>query len=404
MVAEHRVTQQTSKVSHLDNTWSRAALLLTGSVVVARFLTTENPRGWVGPLSAWVHTDPSPGPVTTLIFAGILLLAFCLWLTGAVHSGRMVRWPIWLVLSVLIMSICTVIAATLANERRIAAHITADWITQWLAFLMLLDLLRSRAYRKILLTAVLATATLVSVKCIYQAHIELPEMLANYQQEPEKMLYGMGITPGTAQAAQFEERIRQSQASGYFALGNVTASVLILAVMAALGLAVDRIFTIRRKFSAPLGLLLLGLVVIMVYAIVLTGSRGAVAGLGLAAVLFVCYLSISRIGGRLFPNLQLRRHYRTIVLVIIALVLIAVLAVVAFGLRYDSLGVKTLTYRWHYWVGSARMFSDSPWLGVGPGNFKFYYPAYKLPQAVEEVANPHNPFVQMFTETGLLGG
>ena len=404
MAAKHRATQQEFELEYLDNIWSRAALLLTGSVMAARFLTTENPRGWTGSLSAWAYAEPGPGPVTTLIFAGLLLLAFCFWLTGAVRSGRMARWPVWLVLGVLALSLCTIIAATLASERRIAAHLAADWITQWLTLLMLLDLLRNRGYRKILLTAVLATATLVSVKCIYQAHIELPEMLANYRQEPGKMLYGIGVVPGTAQAAQFEERIRQGQATGYFALGNVTASGLILAVMATIGLVADRIFTIRQKFSRLLGLLLLGLAVVMVYAIVLTGSRGAMAGLGLAAVLFASYLGVRRIAWRIFRVLQFGRYYRTIALVIVALVLVAVLAVVGFGLKYDSLGVKSLTYRWHYWVGSARMFYDFPWFGVGPGNFKFHYPAYKLTQAVEEVANPHNPIVQMFTETGLFGG
>ena len=404
MASKRRAVQQPSDLGHLDNIWCRAALLLIGSVVVARLLITENPRGWTGSLSSWAHIQPGPGPVTTLIFAGLLLLAFCLWLAGAAHSGWMVRWPRWLVLSILAMSVCSVIAAALASERRISAHFAANWITQWLAFLMLLDLLRSRGYRKILLTAVLATAALVAVKCIHQAHVELPEMIAQYQQDPEKMLSAIGATAGTTRAVQFEERIRQGQATGYFALGNVTASTLILAVMAAVGLAADRIFTIRQKLSLPFGLLLLGVAVMMVYAIVMTGSRGAMVGLGLGAVLFAGYLGIKRIAVRKSGSLRFVAHYRTIVLIALALVVVTVLAVVGLGLKYNSLGIKTLTYRWHYWVGSARMFREFPWFGVGPGNFIFHYPAYKLPEAVEEVANPHNPIVQMFTETGLFGG
>ncbi|NIA07367.1 MAG: hypothetical protein GWP14_07000, partial [Actinobacteria bacterium] len=375
MTSKHRTAKRESGISHLDNVWSRAALLLTGSVLVGRFLTTENPRGWIGPLSAWAYADPGPGPVTTLVFAGLLLLAFCLWLIGVARSGRMSRWPRWLAISILSLSVCTIIASALAQERRIAAHLAASWITQWLAFLMLLDLLRVRSFRKILLTAVLATAALVSVRCIYQSHVELPEMLAEYRQNPQKMLSGIGVTPGTSRAIQFEERINQAQATGYFALGNVTASVLILTAMAALGLAADRIFTIRRKLSRPLGLVLLTVAAAMVYAIFLTGSRGAMAGMGFGLILFVGYLTAKSIASRRFPSLRLQPYYRTIVLLIVVIVAVAVLVVVAVGLKYDSLGAKTLTFRWQYWVGSARMFAQSPWFGVGPGNFKFHYPA-----------------------------
>ena len=78
MTFKHRTAKQEFGVTHLDNIWSRLALLSVGSVLVARFLTTENPRGWLGPLSAWAYAEPGPEPVTTLIFSGLLLLAFCL--------------------------------------------------------------------------------------------------------------------------------------------------------------------------------------------------------------------------------------------------------------------------------------------------------------------------------------
>ena len=404
MTSRDQNATRESGASHLDNIWSRLALLLAGSVLVARFLTTENPRGWLGPLSAWAYAEPSPGPVTTLLFAGLLLLAFCLWLIGAARSGRMYRWPAWLAISILSLSVFTVIAAALAHERRIAAHLAASWITQWLAFLMLLDLLRCRAYRKILITAILATAALVSIKCIYQSHVELPEMLAQYQQDPEKMLAGIGARPGTSRAVQFEERISQAQATGYFALGNVTASVLILTAMASLGLVADRLFTIRRKLSRLLGLILLAVTAAMIYAIFLTGSMGAIAGLCFALVLFVGYLIVKSAVNCGFPSLKLQTYYRTLAVAVVIIVAIAVLAVIGVGLKYDSLGAKTLTFRWHYWLGSSGMLADSAWFGVGPGNFKYHYPAYKLAHAVEEVANPHNPIVQMFTEAGVLAG
>ena len=98
------------------NLWSQAALFLVGSVILARFLTTENPRGWTEPFSAGVYAGP--GPASTLIFAGLLLLAFCCWLMGCAQSGRMIRWPRWLVLSVLLMAGATIAAAGLAGQSR----------------------------------------------------------------------------------------------------------------------------------------------------------------------------------------------------------------------------------------------------------------------------------------------
>lgn len=377
----------------------RIALFLVASVVGGRFLTTESLRRWMGLTQGWAYNEPGPGPMTTLIFAGLLLLAFCLWLIGCGRQGQMVRWPKWPVLALLVMSVSTMIATVLAGQKHIATLRAADWITQWLTFLMLLDLLRRSAYRRVLLAAVLATATLVSFKCLYQFYVELPDMLAQYQRQPEVFLAGLGAVPGSARAAQIEDRIIQGQASGYSATGNITASVLILAVMAAVGLGADRIFNMGCKFSRFFGLLLWGLAGLMVWAMAVTASRGAMVGLVLAGTLLAMYLVIRKL-----RPMRLRRHYRTIVKYVAMLVVVLVLAVVGWGLKFGSLGPRAMTFRWHYWVGSARMFAANPWFGVGPGNFKLHYVAHKLERAVEEVANPHNVFVEMFTEIGLFGG
>lgn len=403
MKAKHKTPIQPADVSP-ENIWSKIAMFLFASVLAARFLTTENIYGWTGPLSAWAYAEPGPGPVTTLCFAGLLLLGFCIWLAGVVRAERMIRWPIWLVISVLVMAGCVIAAAGLAGQKRIATHLAADWVVQWLAFLMLLDLLRSQALRRLLLSAILATAALVAVKCIYQVYAEFPDILAGYWENPAEYLNAIGVSPGTARAAQLEERITQAQATGYFAVGNVTASVLILSALTAIGLAADRVFTVGRKFSLTFGLMLLGLAGLMIYAIILTGSRGAMVGLAVGLFLFFGYLLVKRVCAARLPGLRLVRYYRTLVLATLILIAVLSLTVVGCGLKYGSLGAKTLTYRWHYWVGSAGVFAEHPWFGVGPGNFRYHYLAHKLPEAVEEVANPHNPIIQMFTEAGLLGG
>ncbi len=46
------------------------------------------------------------------------------------------------------------------------------------------------------------------------------------------------------------------------------------------------------------------------------------------------------------------------------------------------------------------MIGDHPWLGCGPGNFKDAYTRYKLPTASEEIADPHNFLLEIWSTAG----
>ena len=46
--------------------------------------------------------------------------------------------------------------------------------------------------------------------------------------------------------------------------------------------------------------------------------------------------------------------------------------------------------------------SPTFWLGVGPGNFAGPYLKYKLPQASEEIVDPHNLFLEVWAAGGFL--
>ncbi len=48
------------------------------------------------------------------------------------------------------------------------------------------------------------------------------------------------------------------------------------------------------------------------------------------------------------------------------------------------------------------MIAEHPLLGCGPGNFKNAYTAYKLPEASEEVADPHNFVLEIWATAGTL--
>ena len=62
--------------------------------------------------------------------------------------------------------------------------------------------------------------------------------------------------------------------------------------------------------------------------------------------------------------------------------------------------VKSFGFRVQYWQATAGLIADHPLLGCGPGNFQDAYTAYKLPEASEEVADPHNFLLEVWATAG----
>ncbi len=56
-----------------------------------------------------------------------------------------------------------------------------------------------------------------------------------------------------------------------------------------------------------------------------------------------------------------------------------------------------------HWVAAQRMWEQSPWLGVGPGNYAQVYPQVRLPQWEEALGHAHNIYLNVAAETGLVG-
>ena len=61
---------------------------------------------------------------------------------------------------------------------------------------------------------------------------------------------------------------------------------------------------------------------------------------------------------------------------------------------------KSFGYRVQYWQATVRLIAEHPWIGCGPGNFQDTYTAYKLPEASEEVTDPHNFLLEVWATAG----
>ena len=137
------------------------------------------------------------------------------------------------------------------------------------------------------------------------------------------------------------------------------------------------------------------------YVFLLTKSRTAYAAAGMAVLLVLVRVW-------LWQRLSLRQA-RTVLLVgLISLAGLAATASATGGL--DRLVLlesgKSLRYRMEYWSSTLQMLGGNrgAWVtGVGLGNFRAEYLAFKLPQSSEEIADPHNAWLDVWSNGGLMG-
>src|SRR5687768_7895679 len=104
----------------------------------------------------------------------------------------------------------------------------------------------------------------------------------------------------------------------------------------------------------------------------------------------------------------LATHSRKAYWIGLVVCVLGVVAVAGHGMYHGGLFPgrfnNSLHFRWRYWVAAERVFETRPLLGVGWGNFGNYYTAHRLPEASEEVRDPHNLLVRAFVELGIVGG
>jgi len=173
----------------------------------------------------------------------------------------------------------------------------------------------------------------------------------------------------------------------------------------------------HRLWSITLWTLAILASVVMLTALVMSWSRGAMLGFAIGAGLVALALLTSR-------GLALGRRVWT-VMAIIALVLLlaspALPTILPGGLverltdftRY--LGTPDLTAieitdenfatieRLAHWDAAWRMFAIQPWLGVGTGQYASVYPSVSLPRWEDPLGHAHNYYLNVLAEGGLLG-
>lgn len=266
------------------------------------------------------------------------------------------------------------------------AVVGLPWVAAACAGLAAAHLPRRSAARAAMVAALLGIVVLLGSKAVVQVFIEHPATVANYKQTRESFLASRGWSPDSTMARNYERRLMQPEATGWFGLANVFGS---LAAAWTVALAVTCVTSLRSKLADRRVPLVLGVAsVIAAVAVALSHSKGAIGAVLVAIPALLIALRLPRRAGLL-----------------VGLVPVVVLAgVIVRGLIGERIGELSILFRWFYIQGATGVFLDHPLLGVGPAGFKDAYMLAKPAVSPEEVSSPHSIFFDWLANLGLFGG
>ncbi len=372
---------------YLGEILRRVALALTVALVVTRAY-------WY----AEVHDEAESG--IGLLWTLCLVVSFAIAATSAWLAGGLRLRRSWADLAVLALIGLVALSARWADERRVAINQAWDWVGVGLAYFLVRSLPRTRDESSAIAGALVATAVALAACGLYQVQVEHPQLRTFYTTHKPEALKKAGVDASDPRAIlRFEDRLIGSrEPTATFALANTLAGFLV--GPAAIGLA---LFLRNLRQARPGGdrlaplLLAIPPLLVLLACLLLTKSRSAYIGLGVALVIFA-YRERGRISRK---SIGLAGAG---FLAVVALLVAAASFAGQLDWKVLSESSKSLAYRLEYWRATWAMICNRPrtwWAGVGPGNFGGPYLQYKLPQASEEIADPHNMLLEVWTTAGL---
>jgi O-antigen ligase len=332
-----------------------------------------------------------PGPVVVLALGLAMWLMPILLAASWAAAGRAHLPHPWLAVTAGLFVIGAVISTALAADKSSALVRAAEMTGLWVGLFALAQAIRSDGERRFLLATLVAVALASAVVGIYQAAVGLPQTWAYFEAHRAEVLAEQGILPGSYMEKAFIGRFTGGVQA---AMGhpNVLAALLVMGAVVAAGLA-------KEKWSEAGS----------------RGARGIAAALAAAAIACaVCiFLTQSRAGeAALFVGLwwlavawRVRRRRLRVALYLAPLALAGVGLAAAVLLDHPAVEstLKTLRYRLDYWQATWQVLTARGLAGVGLENFGLWYTEFKLPTAPEEVRDPHNLVLSIWSNLGAAG-
>lgn len=388
----------------------------------ARIPTILRSAGWWGVLTMvllrclaapepFPYWDVDPGavvlpvtgltPAMSLAVDVVIMLAAGLALLGEVLAGATILlWPVML----WVLGCCgaTIHGLALRSGSIDDLRIGATWCAAMSAGLGAMHLCRDPRMKRVTLAAALGIIAMLAAKGAVQVFYEHADTVAHYRQDRESYLRSQGWLPNSVAAKNFERRLNQPEATGWFGLANVFATFAACAAVGLTGCAIlawreSRIN--RRMPDGWAGVLSLGALAAL-GALVLAGSKGGFTAAALGLAMLAVFM-LARRGAR--PRLLPGRWGGILAVGIVAA---ALAAIVLRGFVGERVGELSLLFRWYYMEGAIRAFVESPksilW-GTGPDGFRDAYMRLKPALSPEEVSSPHSVLFDWGATLGVFG-
>lgn len=311
------------------------------------------------------------------------------------------------------------------GHARIAANLIGEWWGMACGWIVLRDWLRDEGWARSLRRGLLAMATTMAVLGLWQHYWSLPqtarELLPKIERIRMEQARGetgptaweflrMGLPTTEPGLTLFEKRLGHSREPfALFALANTLGGLLAACLVwggTAAAWSPARAAGILRYWARWLPSL-----VLVAWCLALTKSRTAWVGT-LMGVLVSTLLAL-RPHDRLPWSAGLKCSTSAAWKRCGAGLLMAGLLLAggvwllwrsgAWDREVFAEAPKSLTYRGQYWWGALRLIAESPWWGIGLGQFREHYLRVKLPAASEEIADPHNLLLDAWVNGGLCG-
>jgi hypothetical protein len=396
----------------------------------------NGPRGGLLGLAALIVAWPLVPSEAVAMGGGVLLILWTLTLTliAAIVGWRrgergMLCSPVDLLLGAFfLLFVVSGIQAIAGGHGRSILNVVWQWLAMGLLWLLVREWLRSAVVRRATIVVLLAMAAGLSSLGFYQVLVTMPRDRAAFERDPEGSLQAAGIVApvGSPLRAQYEDRLRSREPLATFALTNSLAGFLVPWLLVATLFIVapemsatsggTQSFTTRIRAGALILVVVIGACLLITksrsgYVATLVGMSG-IAGWLLGAP-WSGWFSVRQsrdVGARDDASHPQREAVISRGQLAIALSVAAMLLVLLVGVmvRFGLLDIQVLTearkslgYRGEYWIATWAMIQDHPWWGCGPGNFQDFYAAYKLPQASEMIADPHNFLLEIAALAGL---
>ncbi|MCC9600588.1 O-antigen ligase family protein [Stieleria sp. JC731] len=264
-------------------------------------------------------------------------------------------------------------------------------------------LLVDRSCRKMMAAILVALTFAMAVDACYEFAVTLPARRASYLADPDEMIRQAGIDAPRRSAARmvFANRLLDGGPTSTFLLANSLAAVLCVPVLAGVFAVCDWMKRRRSILFAVLGTFAILIGMVALYG---TQSRSGLLSC-IVAVVYFSFAILKRKTGKAESNSSGARSKLLPLIVAVFAIGFGFLVIgLMSGSEWIEAAPSSLLFRLQYWKSTVAMLADYPWLGVGPGSFQAMYLRYRLPQANETIADPHNFVFETLAAGGLVAG